>query len=115
MQTFLRNGDQQVGGYGNPDLCLDGVLAGAEKHLDTQVLFDPLEEQIHLLALIVKVVNQLRLQGKVIGQKHQVHAGVVPDHHPAQRRGVILARIVCRQNPVWSHSTAVPARSTGCE
>ena len=37
MQTFLRNGDQQVGGYGNPDLRLDGVLADAKEHLDTQV------------------------------------------------------------------------------
>ena len=98
MQTFLRNGDQQVGGYGNPDLRLDGVLAGAEEHLDTQVLLDPLEEQFHLPALTVQVGNQLRLQGKVVGQKHQALAGVVPDHHPAQRRWVILARIMCRQN-----------------
>ena len=33
MQAFFGNGDQQVGGYGYPDLRLDGVLAGAEEHL----------------------------------------------------------------------------------
>jgi hypothetical protein len=32
MQTFLCDGDQYVGGYGNPDLRLDGVLAGAKEH-----------------------------------------------------------------------------------
>ena len=30
MQTFLRNGNQEVGRYGNPYLRLDGVLAGAK-------------------------------------------------------------------------------------
>jgi|JI6StandDraft_1071083.scaffolds.fasta_scaffold41527_2 hypothetical protein len=45
MQAFLRNGDQQVGGNSNPDLRLDGVLAGAKERLDAQVLLDPFEEQ----------------------------------------------------------------------
>ena len=59
MQTFLRNGDQQVGRYRNPDLPLDGVLAGAQKNLDAQVLLDPFEEQLHLPALAL----QIGLQG----------------------------------------------------
>ena len=37
MQTFLRNGNQQVGRYGDPYLRLDRVLAGTEEHLDAQV------------------------------------------------------------------------------
>ena len=58
MQAFFGNGDQQVGGYGYPDLRLDGVLAGAEEHLDTQMLLDPLEEQLYLPALAIQVGNQ---------------------------------------------------------
>ena len=41
MQTFLRDGDQQVGGYGNPDLRLHRVFAGAQETLDAQMLLDP--------------------------------------------------------------------------
>ncbi len=51
MQSFFRDSDQHIGRYGNPYLRLDGVLAGAEKHLDAQVLLDPFEEQFHLPAL----------------------------------------------------------------
>ena len=64
MQTFLCNGDQQVGRYGNPYLRLHRVFAGAEEHLDAQVLLDPFEEQFHLPALAVQVGNQLGLQDK---------------------------------------------------
>lgn len=78
MQTFLRNGNQQVGGYSDPDLRLDGVLAGAKEHLDAQMLLEPYEEQLHPLALAVQVGDQLRLQGKVVGQKHQAVSRAFP-------------------------------------
>ena len=98
MQTFLRDGNQQVGRYGNPYLRLYRVLAGAKKHLDAQMLLDPLEEQLHLPALAIQIGDQLGLEGKVVGQKHQSLAGVVLDHHPAHRRGVVLARQIGRQH-----------------
>ena len=92
MQPLLSNGDQHVGGYGNPNLRFHRVLAGAKEHLDAQMLLDPFEEQLHLPALAVKIGNQLGLQGKVVGQKHQAFAGIVLDHHPAQRGRIVLAR-----------------------
>ena len=98
MQTFLRNGNQQVGRYGDPYLRLDGILAGTEEHLDAQVLLDPFEEQLHLPALAVQVGNQLGLEREVVGQKHQAFACTVLDHHAAHRRGVVLARIVSREH-----------------
>ena len=98
MQTFLRNGDQQVGRYGNPDLRFDGVLAGAKEHFDSQVLLDPFEEQLHLPALAVQVGNQLRLQGKVVGQKHQPFSADIRDYDPTHCCGVILARLMSCQN-----------------
>jgi hypothetical protein len=53
MQTFLRNSNRHVGGYGNPDLRLHRGFAGAKEHFDAQVLLDPFEEQLHLPALAV--------------------------------------------------------------
>ena len=98
MQTFLCDGNQYVGGYSNPDLRLHGVLACSKEHLDTQMLFDPLEEQLHLPALAVQIGNQLRLERQVVGQEHQALSLVVLGHHPAQHRRVIFARlVVCQQ------------------
>ena len=98
MQAFFGNGDQQVCGYGYPDLRLDGVLAGSEEHLDAQMLFDPLEEQLYLPALAIQVGNQLGFEREVVGQKNQALARIVLDHHPAHRRGVVLARKLTRQH-----------------
>jgi hypothetical protein len=92
MQTFLRNGNQKVGRYGDPYLRLDGVLAGTEEHLDAQMLLDPFEEQFHLPALTVQVGNQFWLLDKVAGQKHQAFASVVLHHHATKSCRVVLAR-----------------------
>jgi len=51
MQAFLNNGDQHVSANGNPDLRLHGILAGAQKRLDAQVLLDPLEERGDILPI----------------------------------------------------------------
>ena len=64
MQTLLRDGDQHVGGYGDPDLRLHRVLAGAEEHLDAQMLLDPLEEQLDLPALAIQIGDHLGLQAE---------------------------------------------------
>ena len=97
-QPFLSDGDQQVGRYGNPYLCLDRVLAGAKEHLDAKVLLDPFEEQLYLPALAVKIGNQLGLQAEVVGQKHEPFSSVVPDYHATQCRWVILARLKVGQH-----------------
>ena len=115
MQTFFGNGDQQVGGNGNPNLRLHRVLAGAEEHLDAQMLLDPFEEQLHLPALAVQIGDQLRFQGEVVGQKHQALAGVVLDHHPANRRGIVLARKMPRQHAslIAQHQRTSPIHRMG--
>ena len=53
FQAFLGNRDQHIGADRYPDLCLDSVLAGAKKRLDTKVLFDPFEEQLDLPSLSI--------------------------------------------------------------
>ena len=44
MKLLFNDGDQHIGGHGAPDLRLHGILAGAQKTLHAQVLFDPFEE-----------------------------------------------------------------------
>ena len=58
MKLLLDDGDEHVGGDGAPDLCLHGVLAGAQESLDTQVLLDPFEEQLDLPATFVERGNR---------------------------------------------------------
>ncbi len=110
MQTFLCDGDQQIRRYGNPDLRLHRVLAGAKEDLDAQVLLDPFEEQVHLPALAVKIADQLRLQGKVVGQKHQPFSADVLDHDPTHCCGVILVRLMSCQSTslIAQHRSAHP-------
>jgi len=110
MQALFRGGDQHIGRYGDPYLRLHGVLAGAEERLDTQVLLDPFEEKLDLLALAVQFGNQLRFQDKVVGQKDHALAGVVLDHDTAHRRPVVLARIVGREHAglVAQHRSVYP-------
>jgi hypothetical protein len=48
---FFDDGHEDIDGYGYPYLGLDRVLGGAEKRLDAQVLFDPLEEKLDLPAI----------------------------------------------------------------
>src|ERR1035437_3831919 len=94
MQALFRDGDQHIGGYGNPYLRLHGVLAGAKEHLDAQMLLDPFEKQFHLPTLTIEVGNQLGLQAKVVGQEYHALAAVVLDHDAAHRRRIVLARRV---------------------
>ena len=98
MQTFLCNGDQHIGAHGNPDLRLHGVLAGAQKRLDAQMLLDPFEEQFDLPALTIQVGNEFWLQGEVVGQKRNALSCFVLDHHSAQRCRIVLAGIEHREH-----------------
>ena len=41
FQALHGNRDQHIGADRDPDLCLDGVLAGAKEGLDSKVLLDP--------------------------------------------------------------------------
>ena len=71
MKLLFDDGDQHVSGYGAPDLRLHRVLARAQKALDTQMLLDPFEEQLHLPATLVQRGNGQGRQRRIVGQKHQ--------------------------------------------
>ena len=47
----------------------DGILRGAEERFDTQVLFNPFEEQLDLPAIAVEFGDGVCGQGKVVGEE----------------------------------------------
>ena len=71
MEFCFDDGDQHAGGDSAPDLRLDGVLAGAQKALDAQVLLDPFEEEFDLPAAFVECGDGGRRQSGVVGEEHQ--------------------------------------------
>ncbi len=82
---YLRAG--VISAYRYPDLRRHRVFGGAQKRLDSQMLLDPFEEQLHLPRLAVKRGNQFGLESKIVGQERHSLAGVVLDHDPAQDKG----------------------------
>ena len=71
LQGFLYDGHKNVNRDGDPDLGLDGILGGTIKGLDPEMLFDPLEKQLHLPAAAIKIGNRDGGQDEVVGQKHK--------------------------------------------
>ena len=49
-QSLLEDGDQHINRHDNPDLSFHGILGISVEGLDSQVLFDPFEEQFNLPA-----------------------------------------------------------------
>ena len=94
VQTLFHDGDQYIGAHRDPDLRLDGVLAGAQKRLDAQMLLDPLEEQLDLPSLSIQQRDHFGFQGEIVGQKREPLARfLVPNDDAAQSGGIVLARV----------------------
>ncbi len=94
MKLLFSNGDQDIGRDGAPDLRLHGVLAVAQKLLDSQMLLDLLEEQFDLPAALVKRCDGERRQGCVVGQEDQCLVGLgVFESNSAQVLGIVLGDI----------------------
>jgi len=68
MEPFLDDGYEQVHRDRDPELRLHRVLGGAEEAMDSQMLLDPLEKQLHLPALPIQRAGGQRWQAEVIGQ-----------------------------------------------
>src|SRR5439155_6020003 len=63
----------------------------AVEMLDAQVLLDPLEEQLHLPALLVKRRDGGRRQHEIVGQKHEPLAGFrIAETNAPQIPGIVL-------------------------
>jgi hypothetical protein len=75
-------------------LSFDGVFGGAEERFDTQMLFDPLEEQLDAPTQAVELGNGERGQDEIVGQKDQAFSGLrIFELDSSQRRIEALARV----------------------
>ena len=68
MKLLFNNGDQHVSGDSASDLRFHRILAVADETFDTQMLLDPLEEQLDLPAVFVQRGNRQCRQARVVGQ-----------------------------------------------
>ena len=67
-------------------MSLDGVLAGPEKRLDVQVLFDPFEEQLHLPTASVELGNRQSRNNKIVREEHESMKSFLVDEADATQR-----------------------------
>lgn len=70
-EPFANDGHEQIAADGDPDLGFDGVLRGAIKGLDPQMLLDPFEEQLDMPAAAVQFGDDVSRKSEVVRQKHQ--------------------------------------------
>src|SRR4051812_41346362 len=93
-KIFFDNRYQHVDADGDPDLRAHSILGSAVETFDAQVLLDPLEEQLYLPSAPVQGANGQRGQRKLVGQEHQVLAGLgIAIADATQVGGVVLAGI----------------------
>jgi hypothetical protein len=107
---FFNEDDERASGDGAPDLRLHHVLACAQKLLDTQLLLDSLEEQLHLPAVLVKRGDDGCRQRRIAGQKDQGLAGLgIIDPHPTQKFGIVARTFVPieRHHLIADHASSI--------
>ena len=75
LMDLFETGHQEVDADRDPDLRLDGVLAGPEERFDAQVLLDPLEEQLDVPAALVERGDGGGREPEMVGQKDEDLAG----------------------------------------
>ena len=72
VQLLVNDGDHQVSGDGHPDLGLHRVGARAEVMLDSQVPFDPAEEQFDAPPQTINQGHRQCRDFEMVGQKDQI-------------------------------------------
>ena len=93
-----------------PDLGLHGILAGAGRKLDAQMLLDPLEEQFDLPAAFVKGA-MVNAGGEVVGQEAPASCpSAGRDMRCAQWLGINVERTIGPATMVWSHASRSSCR-----
>jgi len=66
---FSDNGDKHINRDSDPDLGFYSVLGCAVEPLDSQMLFDPFEEQFDLPTTFVERTNSESWKGGMVGKK----------------------------------------------
>ena len=98
FHVVLHNRHEAISNYGTIDLDADGILGCTPELLDSQVLFDPFEEQLHAPSFTVKLGDCLGWRSQIVGQKDV--SGVIlridADYFPELFR-IILSAFINRE------------------
>ncbi len=96
---FFENSHEQVNGDGDPHLDTHGVLRSAVEGLDSQMLFDPFEEEFDVPTATVKLGDLQRRFGEIVGEKHIPLFGFrIAETDSAQHLGIVSPRIKAAQD-----------------
>jgi len=88
----VNDSHDEVGAQRDPDLSADCVWSCSEEAFDSQVLFDPAEEEFDLPSHFVEPGDGRRRQVKMVAQQDEIAARIgVKDPHPTQRPGKELS------------------------
>ena len=103
MKQFLGNDKQQIVTDSNPNLCKYSILRRPEERLDVQVLLDPLEEQLNLPALPIKLCYSERINDEIVRQEsvHVVRGKVFVDDHAHHLR-IVLGNEQLERSVNWA-------------
>ena len=69
FHIVLHYRNKAISNYGTINLDADGILGCAPELLDSQVLLDPFEEQLHTPSVMVKLGDCLSRRRQIVGQK----------------------------------------------
>ena len=99
FQFASDDGDEHVDADSDPDLGLHGVVGVAVERLDSQILFDPFEEQLDLPAALVQAGNRQRREREIVGQEHEPSIGLaIVERNATQGTGVQARRLQARED-----------------
>ena len=92
-EFLFQDRDEEVNADSNPDLGANGIVGGAVEGLDSQVLLDPFEEQLHLPAEFVEGGNAEGRKGEIIRQEDERFVGgSVEEANSSQAVWIVLPR-----------------------
>src|SRR5258708_10452921 len=88
MESLLDDGDQNIGGYMDPDLRLNAILGSPVEGFDPQMLLDPFEKELDLPAAAVQFGDRKRGQDEIVGQEDEGLGGFRILKADAAQRGL---------------------------
>ena len=95
---MLDNSHKAVGSDGCTDLYSDSVLGSSPELLNLEVLLEPLEEQLYLPPVLVKVSYLPGCQVHRIGQEQELSALLlIVESYKTQMFGIVLATLIDSQ------------------
>src|SRR5467141_3444903 len=99
MESLLDDGDQNIGGDGDPDLRLNAILGSPVEGFDPQMLLDPFEKELDLPAAAVQFGDRKRGQDEIVGQEDEGLGGFGILKTDAAQRGLkALVRVEARED-----------------